>query len=284
MTKSSSDPYRFWQLALDGVEIGGPSLPIHADKPQPGFYRTKKAGHYLPVAIFEDAGRIVALVEHEEHDVNDLWLRCCTQPVTEAAYRAALASGTWDDVHSAVGFSLATAQPERDRLTKTLAALYAEAKEFAGLGIASDIAAEQGQSLRARILELAREADTIREIEKRPHLEAGKRIDAAWSPIIKDARTAARDVAEAISAYLTKRAAEQKANAPEPATVKGGYGRAASVREEQVIVRVPDWAKLFAHYATDERAQNAILLIAQRDLSHGRDVPHVEIETRKAIR
>ena len=122
------DPYLWWRMALDGIEIGGPNLPIHADKPQPGFYRMKRGGHFEPVAIFENGEGLIALVgagkNSETHDAPIAWLRCCTNPVTEAAYRQACASGLWDDIHPAIYDQPAVASPsDRDRLAAKMGTL-----------------------------------------------------------------------------------------------------------------------------------------------------------------
>jgi len=47
---------------------------------------------------------------------------------------------------------------------------------------------------------------------------------------------------------------------------------------------VIDWPALFAHYANDERAQDLILELAQKDINRGVTVPHVETIKEKALR
>jgi len=68
--------------------------------------------------------------------------------------------------------------------------------------------------------ELSGEADTIREREKAPHLEAGRKVDAIWQPLVKSAKAGADRIREAMSAYITardKRIAEEQRLAREAA-------------------------------------------------------------------
>ena len=179
---------------------------------------------------------------------------------------------------------LVAAANDRERIAEKIKTLAGDAEDIATLGVATDIGAENAQSLRARILELVKEADLKHAIEKRPHLEAGRRVDEAWRDIIGQGKHAASAISKTVGAYLQKREIEGKANAAAPLTVKGGYGRAASIREITKIARVIDWPALFAHYANDERAQDLILELAQKDINRGVTVPHVETIKEKALR
>jgi hypothetical protein len=87
-----SDPYHFWREALDG-KFG----PVHTDDPRPGFYRMKVVSEktWTPVAIWPgEDGQLVALKHHfviEQPlicDAAEAWNYCCSDPITEAAYRA----------------------------------------------------------------------------------------------------------------------------------------------------------------------------------------------------
>jgi hypothetical protein len=285
--------YLWWTMALDGIEIGGPNLPIDLNSPQPGFYRMRRGGHFEPVAIFpdDDDDVMIALVGGEgnaqSHEADDrVWLRCCTNPVTEEAYRHAFKTGHWADVHPAIldHFPAIAYGSERETVAAEVGKRSHEAEEYQTLGVASDLGAEAAQSLRAKILELVKEADLKREIEKRPHLEAGRRVDEAWRDIIAGGREAAKIISRVVGSYLAKRDADATANAPAPTTIKGGYGRAASVREIRKIASVTDWPALFAHYANDPRAWDLILDLAQKDINRGLTVPHVEIVKEKALR
>lgn len=121
---------------------------------------------------------------------------------------------------------------------------------------------------RALLLELAGDADKAHEAEKAPHLALCKEIDAKWLPLVKDARAAANKLRDQMSNFVdardrkarleaAARAAQERAaeaartEAQEPASetkapplapveqpplpppttrVRGGYGRAASVK------------------------------------------------------
>jgi hypothetical protein len=87
-----SDAYAYWREALEG-KFG----PVHTDDPRPGFYRMKVVSEktWTPVAIWPgEDGQLVALKHHfviEQPlicDAAEAWNYCCSDPVTEAAYRA----------------------------------------------------------------------------------------------------------------------------------------------------------------------------------------------------
>ena len=110
--------------------------------------------------------------------------------------------------------------------------------------------------MRARLLELARVGKKEHTEEKKPHLAAGQAVDRRWNPVIKDAQAGADQVRKALSAWETLKADEQRRRhaeevaaaqdyaLPEPELpesdeqVRGGYGRAASVRSKWVIAEV----------------------------------------------
>jgi len=202
--------YTYWQNALRG-EFGA----VSDGYPEPGFYRkrTGKAAGYVPVAIWEDGGKIVALVDSKEADANEVWTYCCPHPITEAQYHARIETGRWHDEDDAVTSSLAhrtdTNNPptdEADILRGQIEAASAGVTEYAQIN--DDPTAAKAQSLRSRLLELSGQADKLREKQKKPHLEAGKEIDAKFQPLVKGAKAAADAIRDALGAHETRKARE----------------------------------------------------------------------------
>src|SRR3954463_2265910 len=95
--------YTYWRNALAG-QFGA----VHDGDPQPGFYRkrTGKAAGYVPVAIWEQDGRVLALVDGKEADAAEIWTYVCQYPILEEWYRARMIGQPWPDEDVAVTASL----------------------------------------------------------------------------------------------------------------------------------------------------------------------------------
>lgn len=206
--------YTFWQNALAGT-FG----PVHDADPQPGFYRkrTGKAAGYVPVAIWEQDGKILALLDGREASADDVWTYVCQHPVTEEQYHARMDTGKWHDEDASVSASLAPPpaghnKPPTDEaeiLKDQIDAASAGVEEYAQIN--DDETAAKAQSLRSRLLELSGQADSVREAQKKPHFEAGKTIDAKFQPLIKAAKAGADAIRAALGAHETKKAQAQAA-------------------------------------------------------------------------
>lgn len=200
--------YTYWQNALAGT-FG----EVHDGHPMPGFYRkrTGKAAGYVPVAIWEQDGAMIATVDQKAADANEIWTYCCDKPITEAEYLKRVETGRWSDEDASVTASLSPpparmgdnnppADPLEDLKGQIDTAL-AGVADYAA--VSSDEAASKAQSLRSRLLELSGDADKRRETLKRPHLEAGRAVDEAWNPLVKMAKAGADALRAAISAFET---------------------------------------------------------------------------------
>lgn len=206
--------YTYWMNALAGT-FG----PVHDDDPQPGFYRkrTGKAAGYVPVAIWPQDGKMVALVDGKEADASAIWTYVCEYPILEEWYRARMMGQPWPDESAAVTASLAPPpaghnNPPTDPAEILQGQIDAALKGVEEYGdIRSDETASKAQSLRSRLLELSGDADKRREADKRPHLDAGTAIDKKWQPIVKAAKAGADAIRAALSAHETRKDRERQA-------------------------------------------------------------------------
>lgn len=217
--------YDYWLAALNGN-----FMPVHDGDAQPGFYRkrTSRAGPFVPVAIWEQDGSLIALVDGKAGDAAELWSYVCQHPVTEETYRLRVETGKWADEDAAVTESLAPPPSghnqgptdEAEILKGQIDAATAGAGEYAE--ITDDDAAKKAQSLRARLNELSGLADKKREAEKKPFFEAGKAVDARYQPLVKAAKAAADAIARALGAHETRkqREADRLAAIAEEARIK----------------------------------------------------------------
>lgn len=203
--------YDYWQNALCG-EFG----PVHDGMAEVGFWRkrTSRAGPFVPVAIWEADGNLVALVDGKEADPAEVWSYVCRFPITEEWYRNRMAGQPWPDEDTAVTDSLAPPPTghnnpptdESEIIKGQIDAAMAGAARYAE--ITDDATAAQAQSLRARLNELSGTADKRREVLKRPHLEAGRAVDELWNPMVKAAKAAADAIARALGAHETRKQRE----------------------------------------------------------------------------
>lgn len=317
---SSAPSYEYWRSALAGT-FGA----VHDGEAQPGFYRkrTRKGGPYVPVAIWHQEGDgMVALVDGQPADPADIWSYVCQHPVTEAQYRQRVDTGKWHDEAEAVTTSLvhepanASGDPAEAMADQIDAALQ-------GLNAYHDIrddeTASKAQSLRSRLLELSGEADKTRESEKKPHLEAGRAVDAKWQPLVKKAKEGADAIRKALGVHETRkdqerRAAEQarlkaeaearakqqaeagqEATAPVPAPapapkpepvqtqISGAYGRAATIKTKKVAT-VADQDAAYGFLKAHKEMIELIGKLAQRAVDAGYEVPGVTVEEVKEVR
>ena len=86
----------------------------------------------------------------------------------------------------------------------------AESSAF-GNAIATPEQAAQMEVLKGDLKEAVRDMDAARKVEKEPHLEAGKAVDAKWNPSIKRGETAAKTIATLLTPWLQKVDAEKEA-------------------------------------------------------------------------
>jgi hypothetical protein len=312
--------YDFWRNALAGV-----AQDIHDGHAHPGFYRKRvsRGGAFVPVAIWEQDGKLVATVDGKEIDPIEVWTFCCQHPVTEEAYRERVSTGMWPDEDSGVAASLRgpgdnnPPQDEVEAISDQIDAAAANAAAYET--IADDETAARAQSSRSRLLELGGQADKRREVLKRPHLEAGKAVDAAWQPLVQKAKGAADAIRRALGAYETRKAQEaerqrqeqerlrreaeaaaRKAETagkpapppppppdPEPPApqtqVRGAYGRAASIKEVKRAT-VANQDEAYGFLKGHKELKDFIAKLAQRAVDAGYEVPGVTVTIERVVR
>lgn len=341
-----SDPYRWWRRAL---ELTGGTRALTREEmqrlgvttePQNGFYRQHngKYGPFIPVAIFQHEGQPAVLVDDRiVPDSETAWTYACRWPITETAYRAKAAGEPWWDeddqqdierqrmealtaspvsgpnaVLPAIGDNHPPEETELEALQRQITAAARNAETYAE--ITDDDTASKAQSVRSRLLDLGGDADKKREALKRPHLDAGKKIDTDWQPIIKAAKDAADKIRAALSAHETKKrqiaakaaadlAEQQRQAAPAPSAdatvapqkaaaaptqapkdqIAGASGRKAAVKTIRIAV-IQDQDAVYK--AMRDRPEVAAMLqsLAQRAIAAGIDVPGVTVEERADVR
>lgn len=218
-----TDPYEYWRRAIE-ITGGKRSLTrdemkalVVTEEPCAGFWRrrTIKAGPLVPVAIWKSGlGDWVAIQSGTIADAEQIWTYCAPHPVTHEAYSTRMETGRWPDEDDGVtgSFGLPPAGPTLgdngppeetplEALERQITAAAANLDAYKTIGTDED--AGKAQAVRSRLLDLGGQADRLRESEKKPHLEAGRAVDAKFKPLVDKAAAGANTLRAALSAYLT---------------------------------------------------------------------------------
>ena len=256
--------------------------------------RDGKGGVFVPVAIWHDGSGINALRRGRPVDPCSVWTWCCREPIAYETYVAVAERGEpWPDAVPAIGHNSAAfglAPPER--LAADIADLWTAARDWlAAAGeIATQALADKAANFAERFAALEKQAEEQRTLEKKPVLEAGRAIDAAWKPVIAAASEAKAALKQAPSRSCGPNASASRRTAAagrEPPRA-GTAGRRIGLRAVR-SVKVTDRAAFEAGYRDDARVwasedvHKVLLRLAEDDLAAGRAVAGaVLIETHVA--
>lgn len=206
MNEIAIDPYAWWRAA-----IGGNAGPIHADKPECGFFKMRvgKDGPWQPVAIWRgNDGQMVCRVADKMRDPREIWTYVAKNPVAKEVAKAAFDTGRFPDEVPLIGDNA----PPDETLFGAITRVACDAIEWLTKhGIKDKTSGDMCANYRAQLLDLRKRADAEREAEKRPHIDAGRAVDAKFKPIIECADTAAGQLRDALTLYM--RAEEAKLDA-----------------------------------------------------------------------
>lgn len=282
-----TDAYAKWQALLRGE-----SVPLHPSEPLCGFWRgrtSKTDPTLIGIAIWPQAdGRLMALRNKREVDIDRVWPYCASRPISYETYQHWDRTGKWPDVDEAVTSPTighnAPPETELDELRDQIAT----AKEAitAYVVIDSDEQQVRAQTLHVRLLELKRQADNRRKALKAPHLEAGQAIDRDWQPLVKDATAGVVTLTKAMSAWETKKLRNERQKgtngSPKATTIKGGYGRAASITMVKVVTAI-DQDAVYEQFKTDPAVGYLLKSLAQKAVDAGISVEGVTVEEQRKV-
>jgi hypothetical protein len=291
-------PYDPTQLTHWRAALAGAPLPVHENDPQPGYYRIRasRGGPWLPVAIWQDSdGQLKALRDGREADPQDLWTWCCRNPVPYEVYRGVAEEGqAWpDDVGVGLGHNRGPALDGTDELSAVAAEITALSSNAEAWLAEHGTIATQGEADRAanyaeRFGALEKRAEEARVNEKKPILEAGRAIDAAWKPVVDAAASGKKRMKKALEPFLIAeecrlaQEADRNGGGLALAARAGTSGRRVGLRRERRLV-VRDRDALIRAYRRDPRfwahaGTNAVLVdLAEADLRAGRKVAGAEL-------
>ena len=212
--------------------LAGKDVPIHADQPYPGRYKMKRDGRFVAVLINHDGeGNIKARVGDKIVDATSVWTYCAKHPIAKVDYDAFIANGIFPGEigHNSGDLSLAGEIVDAaDRAFK-----WVEKTE-----IKDKVGADTCANMRQKLLDLAKKADKERDEKKRPHLEAGRAIDAEYKPLVEQAMQAANTLRDELTKWM--RAEQAKLDAELTAKRKAEQERIAKEQAERAAKMAAD--------------------------------------------
>lgn len=202
------DIWQFWRDTL-----AGESRLIDENSPQCGFYKRRdgKGGQWLPVMIrYDDNGVLRCRVGSDSSaDPFEVWTWCAGDPISKADAKHAFETGSFPGDAPAMGDNsgdVSLAEQIKDYAAQALAWLKKS-------GIKTKTDSDKAANYRAELLRLKKEAETAHETEKRPHLDAGRAVDAKFKPLIGEADAAASTIRAELTRWMNAEDARLQAEA-----------------------------------------------------------------------
>lgn len=231
--------YDYWQNALQG-NFG----PVHDGDAQPGFYRRRlvRGGPFVPVAIWHDGDKMVALVDGKPADPVDIWTWVCQAPITEQAYHRAMGGGGWADEPRAPDAPASGNMPSdpHEALTVEWQGEKEVGEEILSKPITTQEQANQAAVYAKRVAGVAKKAADHHKVEKQPHLDAGRAVDDKWRDLKEEPADMGKRVKRHMDAFLIE---EQR---------KERERQEAARREEERLRREAEEAARQAAQADDD--------------------------------
>lgn len=219
-----SDVYAFWRASLRG-EQAEPMPTIYpgksADNPQPGLWRMKlhKGAEFVPMQIWlsldgqvihkwRDGLTIAGTIDGKpatSDEIESRWL--FAKAVSKADFAHYAEHRAWPGEVAGIGDNsgdLSLAEQIREYASQALGWLRKN-------GISDTKSKDTAANYRAELLRLRKEADTQRDAEKRPHLEAGRAVDAKFKPIVEAADSAANELRDALTVFMREEERREQA-------------------------------------------------------------------------
>ena len=240
----ATDSYAWYRSA-----IAGAAPPISDAQPNCGFFRRRasKDGPWLPAAIWIDKGKMICRVGGDaERDPEKEWTWLAKHPMPQHDVMEAFKTGKWPSevlIEPSMGHNNPPESlPELVKEEVERAVEWIRKNPIIDSKINCDIAA----NMAALLVKRANESDVRREEEKRPHIEAGREVQAKWAAVIDPARATAKALKDIAGRYMAAEETrllkiEQDRQAAERAKQEAERAKAAALNQpppEPVVVPV----------------------------------------------
>ena len=184
----AEDQYAHWKAAL----AAGKPVETEVGNPRSGFYRVKNEA----IAIWRNEHGVLSVwrsgtypVPRHADAIDELFGWCAPHPVSHEDYKFFRSEGRWPDQVAPVAPAPIALTPVEE-ITREIDAHRAAAVawlETINKTISSQGDADKAANYAAEFSRLEKRADELRDKEKRPHLEAGREVDATWKPVVERA-------------------------------------------------------------------------------------------------
>jgi hypothetical protein len=296
---------------LKAKQDGTPMPGVDVNEPIAGTYRGNayRDGPLVPIIIKCDRDRewggyvITAFLGNDQVPIDRVWPFCAKNPVPKEWVDHYERHGGWPDEHSdereknyetsvdAWGArqadrlrnamrgepgrgNLHNEPPAFEVIRDQIEAATAGVQDYATITDATKAGA--AASLLSRIRGLEAEAETARKAESDPPHAQWKAAIAKWKPIVEKATDAKAALLKALEAYEPP-----TPSADGKTTIKGGSGRAVSIKPVTEVDEVTDWPALILCMQANEELRELVLKLANKALAVGATVPGVTTKTRK---
>lgn len=213
------DHYAWWRAAMAGKRES-------VDTAQCGYFRDRNRA----CSIYVSNGSLVAWVSdgycpRTKDQIDDSFKHSWQQnPISYEVFAAYQETGRWPEQPEPVAVEHDDKAPEHEKIRAEIEAVSAAAKNWLSslpAGISNDVEDGMAANYAKTIAELTKRAEDTRAEQKKPILEAGRKIDATWKPIVEYGELARKSILAPTTEYRRKRAAEEaKARAAEEARLR----------------------------------------------------------------
>lgn len=310
-----NDQFTHWSKALadkTGVET-------ERGNPRSGYYRNRNEA----IAIWrDDDGYLLcwrsdpkAYVPSKPDEIDDLFGYCAAHPISYEAFIAFQKDGRWPEDIEPIIEAIGSGPPHEDMNAQIGALREQAAAWLKSIGsVSSQEQADKAANYADAFAAFEKRAEEAHKAEKAPHLEAGRKVDAAWKPVIERAGELKKWAKKSSEAFLIAekarlaeedrkrqseaariaraRIAAEKAGEPPPVVTApvaftpppqkakaGTSGRTVALRTRQVH-EIVDWRKFLAYLADFNQKPPDFVEVCQKVANRMRtakvEVPGVE--------
>jgi hypothetical protein len=295
------------ELLAEGKPTTEPE--VTPGKPASGYYRTRAND---AVVIWRDGDACRAILHRrdgqdretkEEHYIDGIFSQCCRSAVPDEDYERFVATRQWpDDIEKpaprGIGDNSKLLEPHesvRAQINDLLDQARAWLKSIGGKA-RDKTEAKKAANYSDEFSRLEKQAGEEQKRLKKPILEAGRKIDAAWKPVIGEASDAKRMMKKAVEDYLIEEKRRDEARELEERQKAQEEGRLMSARPSATVVGrvslrtvkelvVTDLRALAQHYLSQNMLRieivDALQTCARADLSSGTPVPGAELKSKQ---
>jgi len=179
----AENDFSWWEDAQAGRR-----QPIDVNSPQAGFYRVRHKQHMVPIAYWYRDGALRCHLDG--HDIPydravEMWPFAAKKPVRHTDYRTYMLTGKWlGENDTLLTHNQAPPDDSVTAISDRIEDLVREAARLmTGGAAANDDAADQASDVANTLGELEAKCSYLHDIEKEPHLSAGRDCDRKWFPL-----------------------------------------------------------------------------------------------------